>query len=172
MTKLTIAAAALVLAVAAKAAEHPKEHPTGGMDQNTAPAAPATPATPAEPPKVGSKEWIKDMNKEYVKAVEDNVKAAKASGGFKVHDEKLNKDWALALEHVHKDRIAYLGNNTFFACADFHSTAAKDMTKVDLDFYATKTDAGWKVEKVLVHKINGKARYTYNMKNEMVPVKE
>ena len=165
MTRLMISVAALLLAASVKAAEHPKEHPTTQEH-------PATPASPAEPAKVGSKPWIKQMNKEYVRAVEDAIAKAKSSGGFKVHDEKLNKDWSLTLDRVHKDRIAYLGNNAFFACADLKSSAPGDKSKVDLDFYATKTGDSWKIDRILVHKIDGKARYTYNAKNEMVPIKE
>lgn len=153
MLKTVAFAVAVACASSALAAEHPKEHPTGAEH----PAGHEHPA--------GSKHWTKQMTQEYTKAVEDFV--ARSPGGLKVHDDKLGKDWTLELVGVHKKRVVHLGDNRFFACADFKSLDSKD--KLDLDFYASKDGAAWKVEPAVIHKVNGKARYTYNDKNEMVP---
>ena len=54
--------------------------------------------------------------------------------------------------------------------ADFKTVEKGAKDKLDLDFYATKGPDGWKIDKTVIHKVNGKPRYTYNDKNEMVPV--
>ena len=159
--KTTLILAALVSFAAA--GEHP-EHPMG-------PAKTSTEKKDAPKPEMGSKEWLKQMRKEYTAAVEKKVADAAAAGGFQVKDEKLAKDWTLKLSRVHKDRIIGLGGSSFFACADFKSAEKGSKDKVDLDFYATKNGDSWTIDKVLVHKVNGVERYKYNEKNEMVPVK-
>ncbi|TBR17174.1 hypothetical protein EPO15_17545, partial [bacterium] len=138
MLKTVAFAVAVAFASSALAAEHPKEHPTGAEH-------PAPKAAGGEHPKgkehpaghehpVGSKHWTKQMTQEYTKAVEDFV--ARSPEGLKVHDDKLGKDWTLELVGVHKKRVVHLGDNRFFACADFKSLNSKD--KLDLDFYASK----------------------------------
>jgi hypothetical protein len=181
----TLAAATLFVPLVLMAGEHP-EHPTGGaqapqIQRATSPTSehPAGHEHPAQPTAkapehpaghehpVGSKPWVKQMKKEYIKTVEKHVK-----GGVKIHDDKLNQDWELKLKRIHKGRIAYLGNNQFFACADFKSSKKGDKSMLDLDFYASKKEGGWSVDKTLIHKVDGKARYTYNDKNEMVPAQD
>ena len=167
--RLVIALALASVGATLRAGEHPKEHPAAVPTQDQ--------AKPNEHPKghehpVGSKAWTKQMSKEFTKAVEDYVaQKSKAEGdAFKIKDDKLNREWGLALIGVHKKRVAHLGNQRFFACADFKPVEKGSKDKVDLDFYATKTGDEWKIEKVLIHKVNGDPRYTYNDKNEMVPV--
>ncbi len=157
--------AALALALPAAAGEHP-EHPKGhehpGKEQ----------ADKHEHPGREKNAAHKELMKEFVRAVEDDIAAKTAGGGgkFTVSDDVLKKDWGLKLQRIHKHKIARLSENSFFACADFKETEGKG--KLDLDFYVTKTGADWKVDKVLVHKVEGKPRFTYNEKNEMVPVAE
>ncbi|MBI4062840.1 MAG: hypothetical protein HY401_00885 [Elusimicrobia bacterium] len=146
--------------------EHPKEkeHPKGKAQSQGK-------EHPKHEHPVGSVAWNKQMSQEYTKTVQNHVKEAKASGGFKIRDAKLGKEWNLSLVRVHKNKVVHLGNDQFFACADFRSAIKGDRSKVDLDFYATKSGNDWKIDKVLIHKVNGKPRYTYNDKNERVPVK-
>lgn len=150
-------------AAAAYAGEHPehpkaKEHPKAAAAEH-----------PAHEHPVGSKHWTKQMNKEYAEAVEAHVKAAGAAG-LAVKDEVLKKTWSLKLIRIHKSRITHLGDNRFFACADLKPVDKKDKNELDLDFYAKKDGGAWTMEQVLIHKVNGKARYTYNDKNERVPL--
>ena len=179
MTMRILAGLALALwPLGAGAGEHPKEHPTAQQDKkghehpkgHEDPKAHEHPTGHEHP--VGSKAWTKQMSGEFTKAVEQHVAEKSADlGAFKVSDEKLGKDWALKLVGVHKKRVAHLGDGRFFACADFKPVAKGSKDKVDLDFYATKKDdGGWTIDKVLIHKVNGKPRYTYNEKNEIVPV--
>ena len=172
----TMPALALSLALASTAAsqtgEHPKEHPSAPSGTVESTPAGEHPAGHEHP--VGSKAWTKEMNKEFTKAVEDHVarKFAAEGGAFNIQDEKLGKEWALSLVGVHKKRVVHLGDQHFFACADFKTVGPGKKDKLDLDFYASKTADGWKIDKTVIHKVNGTPRYTYNEKNEMVPVKD
>ncbi|MBI4376410.1 MAG: hypothetical protein HY549_08170 [Elusimicrobia bacterium] len=160
----TILAAVLLAPLALRAAEHPEhpqgqEHPQGHHQGKEHPKH--------EHPE-GSKGWKRAVKKDYTRAVKEHIK--NNGGSLKIRDEVLKKDWELSLKRIHKDKIVHLGDNHFFACADFDSTGSKD--KVDLDFYALKQPSGiWVIEKVLIHKVNGQPRYTYNERNEIVPIK-
>lgn len=168
--QLTVALAAALMATPLQAAEHPHEHPMDAQTQEKGKTA-EHPQGHEHP--VGSKAWTKQMNRAFTQAVEEHVahKSAAEGGAFKMKDDKLGKEWALKLVGVHKKRVAHLGDLHFFACADFKSIEKGSKDRIDLDFYATKTGQGWNIDKVLVHKVNGEPRYTYNEKNEMTPVK-
>lgn len=163
MKRLIIAVLAVVLAAPATAVagEHPSEHPKEKHER------------PKKKAKKKGK-WVshKKTMKAFVKAVEGYVKMKVADeGSFNVYDDKLDKTWELKLVRIHKKRIARLGENKFFACADFKTAAKGKKTKIDLDFFVTRNDGEFDVDEVLVHKVGGKARYTYNSKNQRVPVK-
>ncbi|NNN07059.1 MAG: hypothetical protein HKL90_14280 [Elusimicrobia bacterium] len=165
--RLMLVMAACLLAQAARADEHPAadaadqmEHPAAGASAKWCPLKDAG----------GSKAEMARIRKEYVAAVRAYVKT---KAPFTVHDDKLGKDWTLKLVRVHQDRIMQLGDNQFFACSDFKSARKGGKDALDLDFFASKNpDGAWKIDKVLIHKVNGKPRYTWNAKNEMVPVKD
>ncbi|MBI5631312.1 MAG: hypothetical protein HY921_10575 [Elusimicrobia bacterium] len=163
---------ALASAAASRAGEHPKEHPSA--PSGTVESAPAGEHPKGHEHPVGSKAWTKAMNKEFTKAVEDHVaqRSAAEGGAFKIQDEKLGKEWALKLIGVHKKRVVHLGDQRFFACADFKTVEKGKKDKLDLDFYASKTPEGWKIDKTVIHKVNGKPRYTYNEKNKMVLMRD
>ena len=137
------------------AAEHP-EHPTGGMGRAAA-------------------QKSADLQKEK-DAFEMDVKnyiqseARKTGGVFAVRDDVLNKDWKLKLVKVHKNKICMLDQGkTCFACADFNEVNGKN--KLDLDFYASHAaDGTTSITKVIIHKLNGKPRFTYDSNNNIVPL--
>ena len=164
---------ALTSAAMSQAGEHPKEHPTAppAQQQTAKPLAKEEHPAGNEHP-VGSKAWNKQMRKEFNEVVENHVRQQSADGAFTVKDDKLGKEWALKLLGVHKKRIVNLGGNSFFACADFKTVGTGEKAKLDLDFYATKGPDGWRIDKTVIHKVNGKPRYTYNEKNEMVPAND
>lgn len=179
----TLLIAALALAYGARAAEHP-EHPQAHEHPAEQPQAKPEKGAHEEHPAghkhgehpaghehpVGSKAWSKQMRKEFNAAVVDFVAGEAKDGAYSVKDEVLGKTWELKLIGVHKKRIVHLGDKGFFACADF-KTVGGEKRKLDLDFYATKDAGGWRIDKVLIHKVDGKPRYTYNEKNERVPVR-
>lgn len=178
---MAVVAAALLVAAPAVAQEHPagmehpkaggehpkagKEHPKAGKEHPKEHPA----AKPAKHP-AGSEKWLKQIRKEYDDFVCEHTARPKGEG-FMIADEKLGKTWELKMLKVHKKNIVQLGGNRFFACADLKTLDGKD--KLDLDFYATKLpDGSWRMDKVVLHKVNGQPRYTYNEKNEMVPLKQ
>ncbi len=183
MTKQLITAVAVsLLAAGAFAAEHPKEHPTGGSAQAPQMAPEAQPQSkehPEHPPgkpasaPEGSKAWMRQIRKEYDAKVCEIGKGKSMTESYSIHDDKLNKDWDLRVVKVHKDRIVQLGPNKFFACSDFKSVKPGEKDKLDLDFFATKnTDGSWSIDRALIHKVNGKPRYNWSEKNEMVPAND
>ncbi len=143
-----------VLAVslgACKKHEHPEEHPT--QEQPDQPSG-----------------KVFDLKKEYTTAVNTHINVQiKNSGAFNVFDAKLKKEWGMSLVRIHSDKIVGLGSNRYFACADLKD--AKTGKMLDLDFYATKKPSGWEIEPALIHKIEGKRRYTYDANNNRVPLK-
>lgn len=180
---------------ALRAGEHPKEHPTAKPAAPPAqehpqehPAAPAreeehpTDAKkkeehPHEHPTAADEARAKEVKERFSLAVEAYVEteSRKSGGFFTVQDDKLNKNWKLKLVRIHKKNIAQLAKDRFFACADFSEgsnwLSRFFATTVDLDFYVRKTSRGWEVEDVLVHKVDGKPRFTYDKNNNRVPVK-
>ncbi|PCI39707.1 MAG: hypothetical protein COB53_02715 [Elusimicrobia bacterium] len=118
--------------------------------------------------------WVKNSKtmKAFVAAVESYVAEKEENdGSFQVYDNKLKKTWNLSLVRIHKKRIARLGEDKFFACADFETVGKGRRKTLDLDFFVTRVDGEFVVDEIPVHKVNGKRRYTYNSKNERVPVK-
>ncbi len=123
-------------AVAQEKKEHPKEHP--------------------EHPKSEKKVSTDEIDKAIQAHIE---KTAKAAGGkFPVKDDVLKKTWELELVKVHKDKLQALADGTYFACVDLK---AADGTMVDVDFFLKKEGDALAVSDTTVHKINGKARYSY-----------
>lgn len=99
---------------------------------------------------------------EMAEAVEAYVRkqSAKGNGSFVVKDAVDNKDLSLALKLVHRERLAQVGPETYFACADF---TAADGTTYDLDIFMKGRDRDrMKATEVTVHKKNGVERYTWN----------
>ena len=114
--------------------EHPSEHPKGegGLD----------------------KDELADAIAEYVQE-----KADEQGGYFIVTDDVTGEELKLILDKVHRKRLSKVGKNEYFACADFINTDGK---VYDLDVFmkgTTKDDLEF--SKFSVHKIDGKARYTW-----------
>ena len=141
--------------------EHP-EHPTPAKSESSG---------SKEHPKKGAVD--KTFQNDFEKVVKDYVasEAQKTGGVYTIHDDAANKDWKLELVKVHKNKICMLQEGKqCFACADFKEAGGKN--KLDLDFYANKSEDGQvTMKKVLIHKVNGKPRFTYDKNNNMVPTK-
>lgn len=153
-----------------KAGEHPQEHPTGSKEHPTEMKKEMKKEHPKEHPQEFQQKSFQDS---YEKVVKDYVasESQKTGGVYTIKDEKMNKDWKLELKKVHKSKICMLQEGkTCFACADFKEVGGK--TKIDLDFYAKKDNEGnITMEKALIHKVNGKPRFTYDKDNNMVEMK-
>jgi hypothetical protein len=75
----------------------------------------------------------------------------------------------LTLEKVHKERLSHIGDDVYFACADFNADNGK---VYDLDiFLQGKNTDNLTVAEISVHKENGEARYGWQ-KQEGIWVKK
>lgn len=132
---ITVIAFVVMLAVqGCRKKEHP-EHP------DTASAEP-------------TKDQLADAVKKYV-----GEAASKTKGIFTVVDKKTGETLELVLDKVHRARLSKVGENKYFACADFTTDDGK---LYDLDVFMEGPDADSLVfSEFSVHKVDGKERYTW-----------
>jgi len=138
--------AALALAIALAAAplaaqEHP-EHPT-------------------DKPMTRQVELTKDSLGDAIEAWV-NEQSKLLGGYFLLYDTQAKKPLALTLDHVHRDRLASLGNDVYFACADFKEQGG---TMYDIDVFMRDEDGKLVPTDVSVHKEAGNPRYTWAEEN-------
>ena len=83
---------------------------------------------------------------------------AKLKGGkFMVYDGSAKEVLQLDLLKIHMDRLTGLGNDTYFACADFQASNGK---VYDLDIFMNgETTDDLAVTEISVHKEEGAERY-------------
>ena len=116
----------------------------------------------------------KGMIEEFSRAVEDYVKETlKITGTMPVRNiqgESVAIPGKLELVRIHKDRITRYEGNTYFACADFVAKYGISKTYYDLDFFMTKMEDKWKLDKILLHNIDNELQLIYE-DNKPVPVK-
>lgn len=118
--------------------EHPTEHPEG---KKTAPSL--------------TKDELADAIEAYV-----SEQSAKTDGYFIVEDDKTGDQLKLKLDKVHRKRLANVGKDKYFACADFTTDAGK---VYDLDVFMTGTTKdNLTFSEFSVHKVAGKERYTWH----------
>jgi hypothetical protein len=86
--------------------------------------------------------------------------AGKNQGYFVVKDDRDGSYLYLKLVRVYRDRITGLTPVDMFGCVEFDG-ANGTPGHYDLDFYLSNEDWSWKVSKLLIHKVNGKARFHY-----------
>jgi hypothetical protein len=139
---------------AAEGEEHPegeaaegKEHPEGGGKEH-----------PEESPDVAVERLTID---ELAEAITEWVAAEAAeTGGFLVIEHPdTGESLELTLDKVHRERLSRVGEQTYFACADF---VGRDGTLYDLDVFMQGPDReSLKTTEVTLHKVNGEARYTW-----------
>jgi len=85
-------------------------------------------------------------------------------GYFLVYDQVAKKPLVLTLDHVHKDRLSALGDEVYFACADFK---AQDGKLIDVDVFMKNGDSGLVPTEVHIHKVDGKPRYTWKQDGDI-----
>ncbi len=115
-----------------RSGEHPKEHP--------------------------SQKEVRVVTKDNLAtAIENYVTATSSEGMYRIKDEKTGQTLNLKLVKVHKDRLSALGEDTYFACADFETADGK---AYDLDFFMQgKTADDLTFTESTIHKDQGVARY-------------
>ena len=86
------------------------------------------------------------------------VSDSKLKGGkFMVYDGTAKEVLQLDLLKIHMDRLTGLGNDTYFACADFQASNGK---VYDLDIFMNgETTDDLAVTEISVHKEDGAERY-------------
>ena len=150
--------AGFLLAAAVATAEHPSEHPKEHPSEHPAKAK-AAKEHPAEHPQAKAASHL--SKDDLAEAITAYVAAQTASGGgrYVVHDGEAGRDLSLVLELVHKERLSKVGEQTYFACADFRGD---DGVVYDLDFFMKgKAKDSLDFTEVSVHKRDGKARYNW-----------
>jgi len=130
------------------------EHPTGSKKAEH-PTATIT-------PQIVQGEKISLQN--LAQAIESFVEAdINLRGAFLVIDPSTNEVLKLNLEKVHKERLSHIGDDVYFACADFNADNGK---VYDLDiFLRGKNTDELTVTEISVHKEDGTARYGWQEEN-------
>jgi len=124
------------------------EHPTGSKK--------AEHPTAAITPQIVQGEKITLQN--LARAIESFVEAdINLRGAFLVIDPSTNEVLKLYLEKVHKERLSHVGDDVYFACADFNADDGK-VYDLDIFLHGTNTDE-LTVTEISVHKEDGQARY-------------
>ena len=94
------------------------------------------------------------------KAIRGAIAERETNGVYQLKD--ADKTWDLKLDKVHRERLARVDENTYFACTDFKSS---DDHTVDVDFFM-KDDGGKLVmTDATLHKVDGKPRYNWKEKD-------
>ena len=122
------------------------EHPTGSKT-----------ATASITPKVqGEKITLQNL----ARAIESFVEAdIILRGAFLVIDPSTDEVLKLNLEKVHKERLSHVGDDIYFACADFNADNGK-VYDLDIFLHGKNTD-NLTVTEISVHKEDGNARYSW-----------
>lgn len=135
-------------AVITQAQEHP-EHPESSASSEEA----EHPEHPEESFKVDV-EAMAEAITSYIEA------DSKLKGGyFTIFDKEAKKPLALTLTKVHTERLSKVGANLYFACSDFEEIGG---VVYDLDFFMEEVDGALVVTDAMVHKEDGKPRYTWH----------
>ncbi len=121
-----------------KRLEHPSEHPGDAGKKGDL-----------------TKDQLADAIQGYIQK-----EAATHDGAFPISDEKSGKQLRLTLAKVHRDKLARVGQDHYFACVDFK---APDGKVYDVDFFMDGPDKDkLTFSKFLIHKEDGKERHTWH----------
>lgn len=109
-----------------------------------------------------SSDDIRNAMKAYV------TEQSKETGVLSIFDPEVKKDRKLALQRVH-ERVGKTGDY-YYSCADFKDTESGELLDLDLD--VEDKDGVLGVVDVRIHKLEGKERYTYDEKDNRIPLKK
>jgi hypothetical protein len=151
---------------AAEGEEHPEgeaaegeEHPEGEAAEGEHPEGEGEEHPEEDPsPDVAVERLTIDQ---LAEAITEWVAAeAAATGGYLVIEHPdTGEPLELSLDKVHRERLSRVGEQTYFACADF---VGRDGTLYDLDvFMRGPNREALETTEVTLHKENGEARYTW-----------
>ena len=155
--------------------EHAGQEHGGATTAAAAPAAASAPAsapaaetttsatTPAGAPEASaepSAEQIRQTIRDYIAQIEED------EGAFTIEDETTGKTRTLTLERVH-DRVGKTGD-LYYSCTDMRDKDSGEA--LDLDYDVESYDGELEVVDTRIHKVNGQPRYTYDDKDNRIPV--
>jgi hypothetical protein len=147
---------------AAEAGEHGGHEHGGAATQEHGGAATqehgGQAVTQAEP----SPELIRQAIRDHISQFEQE------EGGFQIEDPVEGATRTLKLIQVH-ERVGKTGN-LYYSCTDMKDTASGQT--LDLDFDVSNESGQLEVVDTRIHKVDGNARYTYDDKNNRIPVTE
>ncbi len=118
--------------------------------------ATATASTKAEP----AAEQIRQAIHDYIAEIEAD------EGAYTIDDEVTGQVRTLTLERVH-DRVGKTGD-LYYSCTDMRDTKTNE--SLDLDFDVESYEGQLEVVGERIHKVNGQPRYTYDDKDNRIPV--
>ena len=111
---------------------------------------------------------MREFKGEFEEIVKAYVRAhSEKSGAFVLDDGTTGKRYRLRLVAIHAERIRLLSPGQTVGSADFD---AFDGAKAayGLEFFLAKDESAWRVDKVILHAVNGKPRYAYDKDNRIV----
>ena len=118
------------------------------------------PEHPEHPSKETAPVTIQAVGKSVAEFIASDVKLK--GGKFLVFDKAANESLQLDLVKIHMDRLTGIGNDTYFACADFQASNGK---VYDLDiFMVGKSADELGVTEIIIHKEEGVQRYGWQEK--------
>ncbi|MBI3319141.1 MAG: hypothetical protein HYZ89_00930 [Candidatus Omnitrophica bacterium] len=101
-------------------------------------------------------------------AIRDDIhQTEQKDGAFTIKDQVTGNIRTLSLVRVH-DRVGKTGE-LYYSCTDMHDVDSGEL--LDLDFDVDARTGAMDVVDVRIHKVNGKARYTYDEKDNRIPLK-
>ena len=145
-------------AAAPAAASTPASAPAAAVAETTTPAT--TPAGAPEASAEPSAEQIRQTIRDYIAQIEED------EGAFTIEDETTGKTRTLTLERVH-DRVGKTGD-LYYSCTDMRDKDSGEA--LDLDYDVESYDGELEVVDTRIHKVNGQPRYTYDDKDNRIPV--
>ena len=148
---------------AARAAEHGGHEHGGTATQEHGGSATQQAVEQPAPVVEPQPEQIRQTIKDYIGSI-----AAVSYGGFPIEDPVEGKSRTLELVRVHY-RVGKTGE-LYYSCTDMKD--ANSGQTLDLDFDVRNDQGRLSVVDTRIHKVDGKARYTYDDKDNRVPVTE
>lgn len=149
-----------------EAAEHGgQEHGGTATAPTTAPAAkehggiakePSVQTAPTEP----SAAQLRQRIESYVKEQSD------ADGTFAIEDPQTGATRRLQFVRVHP-RVGKTGA-LYYSCTDMRDINTAEL--LDLDFDVMASGGNLEVVDARIHKVQGKARYTYDARDQRIPI--
>jgi len=128
-----------------------KEHGGTAATQEHAGQIPQVPPTA---------EQLRQSIRDYIARIEEEA------GAFTIEDEVAGGTRTLTLERVH-ERVGKTGD-FYYSCTDMRDASTNEL--LDLDFDVEEAGSELNVVDVRIHKVNGQARYTYDDKDNRIPL--